>query len=146
VLTSPPSSLFSVDGFYVAKFKVSRMPKKTRAALEAEAVDAEPAEEEFVPLPTSIEEEEKTEKIRKAEEDANKAVKFDDDADAELIEGESFFLFSSTRLDFLPLRSSLTRFPASLFFARSSSRLETSSTQGQGNQGPHSAPGREEEG
>ncbi|KAL7412785.1 NOL1/NOP2/sun family-domain-containing protein [Mrakia frigida] len=76
----------NVDGFYVAKFKVSRMPKKTRAALEAEAVDAEPAEEEFVPLPTSIEEEEKTEKIRKAEEEANKAVKFDDDADAELIE------------------------------------------------------------
>lgn len=65
------------------------MPKKTRAALEAEAVDAEPADEEFVPLPTSIEEEEKTEKLRKAEEERNSAVKFDEEADREFIEGES---------------------------------------------------------
>lgn len=63
------------------------MPKKTRQALEAETVDAEPADEEFIPLPTSIEEEEKTEKARKAEEDKNASFKFDEEADREIIEG-----------------------------------------------------------
>jgi hypothetical protein len=61
------------------------MPKKTRAALEKEQVDAEPAEEAFVPLPTSIEEEEKLEREKEAEE----KVTFDEAGDREIIEGES---------------------------------------------------------
>jgi hypothetical protein len=97
---APPSSSLppTVDGFYVAKFKVSRMPKKTRLALESEAdAELEPPEE-FVPLPTSIDEEEKLERQAADDDDATKkAVKFDDAEDQEIIEGSSFppplFLF-----------------------------------------------------
>jgi hypothetical protein len=124
---APPSSSLppTVDGFYVAKFKVSRMPKKTRLALESEAdAELEPPEE-FVPLPTSIDEEEKLERQAADDDDATKkAVKFDDAEDQEIIEGSSFPPPLISFLSFLSLLSSPFRpmprspiFP-SIFFKR----------------------------
>ncbi|CED82566.1 nucleolar rna m c nop2p [Phaffia rhodozyma] len=76
----------NVDGFYVAKFKVSRLSKKARLAQESEAEPADEVDEPFVPLPISVEEEEKAleeaEKVKKEGE----SVKFDDEEDKKIIE------------------------------------------------------------
>lgn len=67
------------------------MPKQTRLALESEAdADLEPPEE-FIPLPTSIDEEDRLKAIeeKKGEEST---VKFDDAEDREIIEGWSFLI------------------------------------------------------
>jgi aspartate-semialdehyde dehydrogenase len=71
------------------------MPKKARQAAEAEnegVSDLEGEMEEFVPLATSVEEEEKMEAEKERILEEAKKVKFDDAADAELIQGAFKFL------------------------------------------------------
>lgn len=88
-----------MDGFYVAKFKVSRLSKKARQEQESEVSPEDDVEEPFVPLPTSVEEEEKAieqaEQVRKEAE----SVKFDDEEDKKIIERSLGFLFFFSVVD-----------------------------------------------
>jgi hypothetical protein len=67
------------------------MPKKARLAAEAEAEreGVSDVEDEFVPLATSVEEEERQEAERARILEESSKVTFDDAADKELIQGAS---------------------------------------------------------